>query len=187
MRRLSRCEVRSKSPDGGRCKLYPVSDIEQIAQERVAAAAAAEAKKRAAAEEAAARAAAPPFVVPEGFVARAEARGVLGITPRAFVLWITVGKINFGVSFSSRVGGRCTVYPLKGSQALAGRDAGPGEPVQRGRRNFRSADRMGSPPRGVPDDSAWTRPTWDVVAAPTGCFRVASASTTGRRCIGLRN
>jgi hypothetical protein len=107
-----------KKPDGGRCKLYPVSDIEQIAQERLAAAAAAEAKKRAEEARLEARAAAPPFVVSEGFVDRAGARSLLRITERAFTHWITDGKITFGTRIHSRVGGRCTIYPVEALKAL---------------------------------------------------------------------
>ena len=80
VRRLSAARY-ARRPDGGRCKIYPLAEIEQIAQERAAAVAALEAKERAAAEEAAARAAGPPFVVPEGFVDRAE-RGACSASRR---------------------------------------------------------------------------------------------------------
>ena len=101
-------------PDAGRCKIYPLAQVEQIQQERAAKEAAQAAKEAARA----AAAAAPPAQIPDGFVDREGARRILRITPRALVHWITDGKLTCGVRIPSRVGGRCSVYPVEALERL---------------------------------------------------------------------
>lgn len=57
-------------------------------------------------------------VVPEGFVDRAGACRVLGITRRAMTHWITDGKLTCGVTVPSRIGGRCKIYPVDALKRL---------------------------------------------------------------------
>jgi hypothetical protein len=60
---------------------------------------------------------AEPFP-PAGFVDRAEACRVLGITRRAMTHWITDGKLTCGVTVPHRRGGRCKIYPIEALKQL---------------------------------------------------------------------
>jgi predicted site-specific integrase-resolvase len=92
VRRLSFGVEGARRPKG-RCKIYPAPEVERVRREREAE-----------------RTAGP--AIPEGFVDRAGACRILGITERAFKHWITDGKLTFGVHVGSRVGGRRAVYPV---------------------------------------------------------------------------
>jgi hypothetical protein len=104
-------------PDAGRCKIYPVAQVEQIRQER-AAKQAAQAAKEAARAAAAAGPPAPPAQIPQGFVDRAGACRILRVSWRQLKHWVTDGKLQCGVSIPSRVGGRCSIYPVEALRKL---------------------------------------------------------------------
>ncbi len=93
------CGKAVRRPNGGRCNIYPVTEIERVMAARAAAAAA-------------------PPEVPDGFVDREGACRMFGVTWRQWKHWVTAGKVRCGVTVASPVGGCRSIYPIEALKKL---------------------------------------------------------------------
>jgi hypothetical protein len=91
-----------RRPEGGRCKIYPIEQVEQFKAQRTVA-----------------DAARPE--IPEGFVDREGARRMFGVTARQWQHWIGRGVVSCGVIIPDRRkggGGKCAIYPIEALKKL---------------------------------------------------------------------
>jgi hypothetical protein len=91
-----------RKPGGGRCKIYPIEEVERLKVSQ--------AQQDAAGPE-----------IPQGFVGRDEARRLFGVTARQWKHWITRGEVSCGMIVQKRgrgCGGRCTIYPVEALKKL---------------------------------------------------------------------
>jgi hypothetical protein len=81
-----------RHPNGGRCNIYPLEQIQRIIE---------------------ARAEAQQPKIPEGFVDKAGACRMFGVSLSVWENWIGQGKIGFGQLIQSPVGGKQKIYAIE--------------------------------------------------------------------------
>jgi hypothetical protein len=91
-----RCGKCVRRPEGGRCNIYPVAEIERTRQARAAAEA----------------------LIPEGFVDRDGACRMFDVTRCVWKQWIRQGKVRFGQIVSSPRGGKKRLYAIEDLERL---------------------------------------------------------------------